>query len=173
VGCLIKRFRPAAVSLALAVNAKIPKRPHDPKVVEKLLNLCLIRALPITIKTAGVPSPRKLPTFLNGHGIAGRQFPSRQPGPKVILRTEGENRRSGVADVLPKACSGHDKVNQPIWTHWLALTNHQVEFLVTLSTPARGVSDGIPAEYGGDAKHIPCSVTPVSFSLNFRDKVRW
>lgn len=63
-------------------------------------------------------------------------------------------------------------MNQPIRIHWLAYPNCQVEALVTLTAPARGVPDGILAEYGGDAEDVPHSVGVVAFMLNFRHVVR-
>jgi hypothetical protein len=55
----------------------------------------------------------------------------------------------------------------------LAVTNHKVEFLLTLSTPARGVPYGIFTKHGGNAEDIPDSVAIIAFIVNLGHKVRW
>jgi hypothetical protein len=57
--------------------------------------------------------------------------------------------------------------------HRLALTNHKVELLMTLSTPTRGVPNGILAEYGGDAEDVPHSVPPIALMPYFSYIVCW
>jgi hypothetical protein len=91
----------------------------------------------------------------------------------MILRPEGEDRRSRIADVLPKPGCRNHKVNDPIGIHGLVLTNHNIEFLVTLSTSARGVPYGIFAKYGSNAEEIPYSVPPITLMFYFSHIVRW
>jgi hypothetical protein len=60
----------------LRCPAKIPKCSLEPKFIKKLLNFCLIWALPIMIKAARIPALSKLPTCLYWHHIPCRQIPS-------------------------------------------------------------------------------------------------
>jgi hypothetical protein len=75
--------------------------------------------------------------------------------------------------MLPNPCCRNHKVNQPIGIHGLAVTNHNIEFLVTLSTSARGVPYGIFAKYGSNAEGIPHSVAPIPFMFYLSHIVRW
>lgn len=115
---------------------------------------------------AFIPPLGKLPTRLHGHRISQCHLPPRQPRIQMILRPEGEDRRSGVADVFPKPCCGNHEVNQPIAIDCLPVANGQFEALVTLSAPARGAPDGIFAENGGDAEDVPPSVAVIAFIRN-------
>ena len=137
-----------------------------------MLNRCRIRALPVMSQPSFIPFLRQLPTRLHGHRISQCHLPPRQPHIQMILRPEGEDRRSGVADVFPKPHRGNHKVDEPIAIHCLPVANGQFETLVTLSAPARGVPNGIFAQNGGNAEDIPHSVPPVQTVFNFGHIVR-
>jgi len=99
---------------ASACSAQIPKWSFEPESAKNLPDGSLIRTLPIMVQAACVPSLSELPACLDRHRIPWRQVPSRQPGIKMSLRTEGEDRSSGIADVFPKPGNRHHKVNEPI-----------------------------------------------------------
>jgi hypothetical protein len=81
----------------------------------------------------------------------------------MILRPEGKDRRSGVADAFPKPHRGNREVDEPIAIHGLPVADGQLKSLVALSTPARGASDGTFSQNGGDAEDVPNSVAVIAF----------
>jgi hypothetical protein len=99
--------------------AQIPKSSLQSEFVEELLNSGLPRALPVVIEAAGIPFLGQLPAHLHGHDVAFRQIAPRQPPVEMILRPEGEDRRSRVADVFPEPDGRDHEVNNPIRIHRL------------------------------------------------------
>ena len=142
-------------------TAEIPKITVEPKAVEKLLCFGLPRAPPIVVQAAGVPALGEFPTCLHRHYVPDIQIAPGKPSVKMILRTEGQNRRSCEADVFPEPYRGNHEMNDPIGIHRLPVVNGQIGFLAARSAPARGVPHGIFAEYGGDAEDVPHSVAPI------------
>ena len=128
-----------------ALPAEVPESALQPEFVEQLVSLVLSRPLPIVIEAAGIPFLRQLPARLDRHEVAFRHLSPRQPPVEVILRPEGENRRSGKADVVPEPSGRDYEVNDPVRRHRPARADRQREPLAALSTPARGVRHGIPA----------------------------
>jgi hypothetical protein len=63
----------------------------------------------------------------------------------MFLRPEGENGRSGIANVIPEMDGWHGKMHDPIGVNWFAELNVEGERFVTVATPTRSVSDGILA----------------------------
>ena len=137
-----------------------------------MLDLGRSRPLPVAIEAAGIPFLRQFPARLDRHEVAFGRTPPLQPPVEMILRPEGEDRRSGEADVFPEPDGRDHEVHDPIRIHRPARADREREPFAALSTPARGVCHGIPAENGGDAEDVPDSVAPVALRPDQRHAVR-
>lgn len=73
-----------------------------------------IRTLPVFFQAAGIPFLREFPAGLHRHLVAGVIVMAGQPAVKMVLRTEGEDGRSGETDVVPETLGGDDEVDQPV-----------------------------------------------------------
>lgn len=103
-----------------SLPAEIPEGPFQTELIEQLLSLGLSRPLPVAVEAAGIPFPGQIPACLNGHDVAFGHTPPRQPPVEMILRPEGEDCRSGKADVFPEPGGRDHEVNDPIRIHRLA-----------------------------------------------------
>ena len=88
---------------------------------------------------------------------------SLQPILQMCFRTESEDRGSGEANLFPEPFGWNDKMHKPLGGNWLVFANQQIQTIIALSTPTRGVTFGILAYDSSDTKDIPNSITVVFF----------
>ena len=110
-----------------------------------------------------VPLHRQLMAGLKRNHCSMILICSLQPILQMCFRTESKDGSSGETNFFPELFCRNNKMHNPFGGNWLVFTNQKIQLIITLSTPARGVTFGIFAQDGSNTEDIPNSITVIFF----------
>ncbi len=101
-------------------RGRLPQRPelsHESVPLEYCSRFRCVRPLPAVVEPRRIPFCAQLEDPLRRNRSAKRQPARAKPASQFAIRPEGDNVRSGVADVIPEVTRPNKEMNNAVSAH--------------------------------------------------------